>query len=233
MSHPTHAAPLHPVELDDEIRADAGTVADAETIADTEAEVGEVGGRQRRGSAVVAAVLEATRQELVRVGYFELRIDEVARVAGVNKTTIYRRWPSRLPLVRDALAEHLAAVERPPTTGQVSVDLRRHMYALCALTDTPVGMAMLAARVQANDNLEVVQLMEQMRLIHEEGPRRILERGKADGQLAPDLDVELALGMIHGAFQHRLADQPRCIEPGFVDIVVDLLMNGIGRSPQG
>ena len=191
------------------------------------------GGRQRRGSAVVAAVLEATRQELVRVGYLDLRIDEVARVAGVNKTTIYRRWPSRLPLVRDALAERLAAVETPPLTGQVSEDLRRHMYSLCALTDTPVGAAMVAIKVRAADDPEVFKLMDQLRLLHEEGPRRILQRGKADGQLAPEVDVEMALAMIHGAFQYRLSDQPRCIEPQFIDQVVDLLMSGIGRRSPG
>ena len=58
------------------------------------------GGRSAR---IVADVLRATAEELARVGYAALRMEEVARVAGVNKTTVYRRWPTKEDLVSAAL----------------------------------------------------------------------------------------------------------------------------------
>jgi AcrR family transcriptional regulator len=48
-----------------------------------------------RGPKVRAAVLAATLEELAAVGYAALTVDDVARRAGVHKTTIYRRWEDR------------------------------------------------------------------------------------------------------------------------------------------
>jgi hypothetical protein len=56
-----------------------------------------------RGEAVVQKILEAAREELATVGYRGFRIEEVAARAEVNKTTIYRRWPAKADLVREAL----------------------------------------------------------------------------------------------------------------------------------
>ena len=51
-----------------------------------------VGGRSAR---IVARVLETTLEVLGHEGFGRLRIEDVASRAGVNKTTIYRRWPTR------------------------------------------------------------------------------------------------------------------------------------------
>jgi len=51
----------------------------------------------------VSRVLETTLEVLGRVGYASLRVEDIATRAGVNKTTIYRRWPSRADLVVAAL----------------------------------------------------------------------------------------------------------------------------------
>src|SRR5438105_12835542 len=77
------------------------------------------GGRSAR---VVASILAATVAELARSGYASFRIDEVAARAGVNKTTIYRRWPTKAELVRAAL---MASDDPgpPPSTGAVRSDL--------------------------------------------------------------------------------------------------------------
>ena len=60
------------------------------------------GGRSAR---VAAAVLDATLGELGRVGYGRMRIDDVAARAGVNKTSIYRRWADKPGLVCAAMRE--------------------------------------------------------------------------------------------------------------------------------
>ena len=67
-----------------------------------------LGGRSAR---VVESVLHTTLEVLGQQGYAQLRIEDIAARAGVNKTTIYRRWPTRSRLVMAALTS-LAA---PPT----------------------------------------------------------------------------------------------------------------------
>jgi AcrR family transcriptional regulator len=53
---------------------------------------------------VVKRVLDASVAELARSGYAGFRMEDVAAEAAVNKTSIYRRWPSRLALVTAAVA---------------------------------------------------------------------------------------------------------------------------------
>ncbi|TWD83720.1 TetR family transcriptional regulator [Kribbella amoyensis] len=59
-----------------------------------------------RDMAVDGKVLAAAGEELRHRGYDGLSIDRVAERAGVAKTTIYRRWPSKAELVV-ALIAHL------------------------------------------------------------------------------------------------------------------------------
>jgi AcrR family transcriptional regulator len=47
--------------------------------------------------------LDAVIEELAAASYERLSIPDVAERAGVNKTSVYRRWPTRSDLVRAAL----------------------------------------------------------------------------------------------------------------------------------
>jgi AcrR family transcriptional regulator len=62
---------------------------------------------------VVRGVMEATLAELALTGYGALRIEDVAVRAGVNKTTVYRRWPTKEELVPGVEAMLLFSVLMP------------------------------------------------------------------------------------------------------------------------
>src|SRR5689334_24223004 len=82
---------------------------------------GILGGRSEQ---VVRRVLDAALVELARSGYHGFRMDAVASRAAVNKTTIYRRWPTRAALLT-ALVDRMRAPlrERPlPDTGRLESD---------------------------------------------------------------------------------------------------------------
>src|SRR5437870_5218075 len=61
-------------------------------------------GRPRSPSAD-RAIAEATVELLASGGFASLKIERVAERAGVGKTTIYRRWPTKEQLVASALSE--------------------------------------------------------------------------------------------------------------------------------
>ncbi len=44
--------------------------------------------------------------ELIRSGNMHFSYNELAGLSGVNKTTLYRRWPSQINLFQEALQEH-------------------------------------------------------------------------------------------------------------------------------
>lgn len=97
-----------------------------------------------RGPKVRAAVLAATVDELAELGYAGFAVDNVARRAGVHKTTVYRRWPDRDALIADALADSAAADIPIPDTGSVEEDLRALARGLVAWVKSPGGQAVLA-----------------------------------------------------------------------------------------
>src|ERR1700742_1730035 len=91
-----------------------------------------------RAADVVARVMSATAHELSRVGYAALRVEDVATRSGVNKTTIYRRWPTKPELVGAALR---AVWQSPdvPDTGSVRGDFIESLTRTAAFAMSPVG----------------------------------------------------------------------------------------------
>src|SRR5215475_3701301 len=63
-----------------------------------------------RSPAADEAILDATVELLGELGFLALTIEAVAARAGVAKTTIYRRWPTKDDLLFDAVA----CIKGPP-----------------------------------------------------------------------------------------------------------------------
>ncbi|WP_228003215.1 TetR/AcrR family transcriptional regulator [Nocardia australiensis] len=76
---------------------------------------------RRRGEVLERAILRAASEELAEVGYVGFGIDRVAARAGTNKTTIYRRWPSRAALATAAFRD-TALADDLPDTGDLRAD---------------------------------------------------------------------------------------------------------------
>ena len=76
-----------------------------------------------RSAAAHQAILDATVQLLSEVGFAATTVEAVAARAGVGKATVYRRWPSKVPLVIDALDARAIEQVPIPRTGSVRGDL--------------------------------------------------------------------------------------------------------------
>lgn len=101
--------------------------------------------RGPRSVQVVEGVRAATLAELGRVGFAGLTIDGVARAAGVNRTTIYRRWPSKAALLEAVVEPLFAAFDNDPGTGSVAGDLLTLMTTIRDNSARPEGRAMIEA----------------------------------------------------------------------------------------
>jgi AcrR family transcriptional regulator len=170
------------------------------------AEVAPVRGRGRpRSPEAHQAILSATLTLLDEVGYPALTIEAVAARAGVGKTTIYRRWPSKLELVVEAVAEM-----RPPLptedTGSIQGDFlafQRGQISRVAAGPMPrIAPRLLAESVNDRELHEAVQreLIDPIRTAIGE----VLQRGVDRGELRADLDLELATDVIHGTVVYRI-----------------------------
>lgn len=82
--------------------------------------------RRRRGAALEAALLDATWEELVEVGYGALTLDSVAQRAGTSRPVLARRWPTKPELVRAAVVRTTTLTEFvTPDTGTLAEDMRQ------------------------------------------------------------------------------------------------------------
>jgi AcrR family transcriptional regulator len=105
------------------------------------------GGRSAR---VRSAVLAATVEELVAVGNASFSIDGVAERAGVNKTTVYRRWGNRENLLLEAILAHGRDVPLPDT-GSLRSDLLAYGKAIVASVQDAETEALARAIVSVGD----------------------------------------------------------------------------------
>jgi AcrR family transcriptional regulator len=111
-----------------------------------------------RGRKVRAAVLAATLGELTVVSYADLTVDNVARRAGVHKTTVYRRWKDRESLVADALTDYVAREFPIPDTGTLDGDLRVLARSLVSWLSGPTGNAIFWTLISASRLPEIAEI---------------------------------------------------------------------------
>lgn len=99
------------------------------------------GGRSAR---VRRAILEAAVDELTHTGYPALSMEAIATRAGVNKTTVYRRWATLDDLLVDALTEWSVEAVPVPDTGSIETDLLALGRDLADLLNGGVGRQVAA-----------------------------------------------------------------------------------------
>jgi len=102
-----------------------------------------------RNPAKDVAVLQATRDLLVEVGYQGATVVAIARRAGVGAPTIYRRWPTKEALVEDAAFGHPQPAPVPAPTGDLSADLRAWVATFLDFLADPVTRAALPGLLAA------------------------------------------------------------------------------------
>ncbi|MES9510455.1 TetR/AcrR family transcriptional regulator [Streptomyces sp. NPDC000609] len=182
------------------------------------------GGRSAR---VRQAVLTAAMEMLTEEGIARLSIAEVAARAGVNETTVYRRWGSREKLVLDAILTGSDEGIPVPDTGAVRTDLAAFARTLAEYLATPTGrsVAREASLSSEDPHLAVAwQTFWQSRL---DQAGAIISRAVERGELPADTDTTLALELLCSPLQTRTLLGHHPIEPDLPERLTDLVLNGL------
>jgi AcrR family transcriptional regulator len=126
--------------------------------------------RTRRGgrsARIREAVLTAARAQLAESGYSGLSPGAVAARAGVDRATIYRRWPTRARLAADAITDLAQDAVRIPNTGDPASDLRTFAARVADLLAAPetsrIVAALAAARAEDPELRELTTAFWRMR----------------------------------------------------------------------
>src|ERR1700739_2189124 len=95
------------------------------------------GAGRPRDPRIDAAILTATADLLVQIGYSNLTLAAVAERAGTTKTALYRRWSSKAELVHEA-AFPVAPTALVAPAASFAKDVRAMIEATRDVFATPV-----------------------------------------------------------------------------------------------
>jgi len=107
------------------------------------------GGRSAR---IQQSVHDATRELLAETGREELSVQLIALRAGVNPTTIYRRWGDLAALLSDVATERFRQVEPPAHTGTLQSDLSLWAEQLTEEMSSGPGRSFAADVIAGDEN---------------------------------------------------------------------------------
>lgn len=180
-----------------------------------------------RGRRLRTAVLAAALAELADVGYAALSMDNVARRAGVHKTSVYRHWKDREALVLDALTTNVAGELSIPDTGAIETDLREFARGLVAWLTSPVGKAVVQATV--SDASRVAEIADLQRRFYTDRLRRdevIIRRAIDRGEIPTDTDPAEAIKALISPIYLRFLITAEPIDSATADRAAELALAG-------
>jgi AcrR family transcriptional regulator len=197
-------------------------------------------GRGRpRSAEAEQAILNATLRLLGTQGVAGTTIEGVAAEAGVGKTTIYRRWPTKNDLIRAAISDIVPRGD-PPDTGTMAGDM-------AALADTQrerlagSRLAGIVPRLLA-ESMSDPELhrdyVDRVITPFRELLRLFIERGIERGELRPDLEVEALVDLLHAIPIYRILmsrGDPGALEgvPGaYLPILAPGILNSSSEAPR-
>lgn len=178
------------------------------------------------------AIFAATLQLLDEGGYHGLTVEGVAALAGVAKTTIYRRYANKALLVLDSMTQH--AHDQPvalPDTGSFRDDLvaigRLIREEVAPSSPSSVGAALLG---EASQDAAVAEQLRAFADFRFEQGKPVYTRAIARGELRADADWRTVAELLVGWIFHASVVSRRRPDDATLDRTVDQLLSGLAPA---
>jgi len=190
-----------------------------------------------RDPGVRARVLDAALTEYARSGWAGFTMHAVAGRAGVGKSSLYLRWPTKERLLADAIEAHSRPLVVDHDTGTLEGDLRAlASHTLAHLLD-PVGWVTLRIAVDAAvEAFDVRKFSGRIIGRHSEAARTVLDRARRRGELSPAVDSHTVLEGLFGGLLMQALTMPHDERSpadlvGKITPLVDLVLRGVRTAP--
>jgi AcrR family transcriptional regulator len=189
------------------------------------------GAGRPRDPRIDAAILRATADLLVQIGYSNLTMAAVADRAGTTKTALYRRWSSKAELVHEAAFPAApTAIDTP--AGNIAADVRAMIEAARDVFTSPVVRAALPGLIadmaaDAELNARVMSRFTGLFAAVHTRLQDAVERGDVHADVDPDRLIEV----IGGATMLRLLLRPeQDLDDEWVDHTTAIVVHGVARQ---
>jgi len=178
-----------------------------------------------RATRVVNSVLKATGEELDAVGYAALKVEDVAERAGVNKTTIYRRWPTKDELVIETLRNTYQEQSFIPDTGNLREDMLAYIQHFIKRIKDPIPRGIAVTLHNCTDPA-IKPIADELLAKAREVRVSIIKKGIERGELPKDADAEIISDLFSAPILRRLLTFGEKIKPSYVESIIDIVIAG-------
>ncbi|HEY5263069.1 MAG TPA: TetR/AcrR family transcriptional regulator [Acidimicrobiales bacterium] len=189
--------------------------------------VGPARGRPR-SDQVDQSILRAASALLSERGLDAMTIEDVAARAGVGKSSIYRRWPTKGTLALDAFLVDFLTQQPAVDTGVLEDDLREALTLWAgAVVGTPTGRALVGLIAEAQDDEDLARgWIERVMTPVRDQHRTMVDRAIQRGEIPVDTDVDVIMDLLYGAAYHRLLQGHLEVTPQFIELVARMVAQG-------
>jgi len=170
----------------------------APAIAESDSKALDVRVRRSR-----ATVLRATAELLFERGFAGASVDEITRRSGVAKTTIYRHWPTRGDLLRDACSSIGTPLE-VPDTGSFEGDVTTLLTSLAHLLRSAKWTSVLPSVIDAAErDSDIAAMYSKLQEGYSAPLRFIIQRAMRTGELPKTTDSDVLVAALTGPLFYR------------------------------
>ena len=150
-----------------------------------------------------ATVLGATAELLFERGFAGTSVDEVSRRSGVAKTTIYRHWPTRADLLRDACSKVGTPME-VPDVGSYEADVTALLMNLSHLLRSAKWTSVLPSVIDAAErDPEIARMYSKLQEGYSAPLRVVIQRAIQRGELPKTTDIDVVIAAFTGPLFYR------------------------------
>ena len=186
---------------------------------------------RRRDPETGVRILDAALEMLSTGGYAAFRLDELARRAGVAKTTILRRWPSKGAVAAAAIERLALQTMDVPESGNLRDDLRGLVASAVAAFTRGHGRFVPRLMRESGHHPEIADLLHTMMHTRRLAYRRVIARAIARGELDADVDQDLMIDLLMGPVWTRLLLTLVPVPATLVDDIVDTVLRAYPPPP--
>ncbi|MEV4321591.1 TetR/AcrR family transcriptional regulator [Microbispora rosea] len=173
------------------------------------------GGRTAR---VREAVLEAAADTLAEKGFDGLDLGEIARSAGVGKTTLYRRWGTPGALAADLLQDMAERSLPRSRNGDIDQDLRDNAHlVLKTLTDPRQGRLFKALIAASLCNEQAAQALRRFYAVRIDEWAGCVTDAIERGELPPGTDPRQVIAMVSAPLYYALLNTGEPLDEAAAD----------------
>jgi|SRR6187402_1656365 len=184
-----------------------------------------------RNEALRRAILSAAQALLCAGGPGAVTMEAVAERAGVGKPTVYRWWPDRHAVAMAALMESETRERGVGKSDSALAGLRSQLRTISKRFATSTGRHVTSMIAAAESESELSKAFRNHFVLarRAEG-KALLERAIQEGELRPELELEVAVDLLYGALFFRLLMGHAPLDEAFLECALDTALAGMRRE---